>query len=146
MILLLRLQAAAPEAPHGTTFGETLGVVALAAIVVGIVGLLLVEFVLKRRLSQGTYRWLLLMGLLVVPAFALLGSTGSMFAEMKTTEACGSCHVMTPFITDMRNPGSASLAARHFRTGAIPAKQCYSCHTGYGIFGTMQAKKDGLRH
>ena len=145
MRLLLALQAA-PEAPHGTTFGQTLGLVALAAIVVGVVGLLAVEFHYKRRVSPATYRWLLLIGLLVIPAFALLGSTGSMFEEMKTTEACGSCHVMTPFITDMRDPESASLAARHLRTGAIPDKQCYSCHTGYGIFGTMQAKKDGLRH
>lgn len=146
--VLLALQGAgtAPEPPHGTTLGGTLGTLALAAIVVGVVGLLLVEFVFKRRVSLGTYRWLLLFGLLVIPAFALLGATGSMFEEMKTVEACNSCHVMNPFVDDMRDPRSATLAARHFRTGAIPAKQCYSCHTGYGIFGTMEAKRDGFRH
>jgi cytochrome c nitrite reductase small subunit len=53
---------------------------------------------------------------------------------------------MNEFVDDMQNPASASLAARHFRSGAIPAKQCYSCHTGYGIFGTMEAKRDGFRH
>jgi nitrate/TMAO reductase-like tetraheme cytochrome c subunit len=116
------------------------------AIVVGVVGLLVVEFGLRRRLPRSTYRWLLLLGLLVIPAFALLGSTGSMFEEMKTVESCNSCHVMNLFVDDMKDPGSASLAARHFRTGAIPAKQCYACHTGYGIFGTMEAKRDGFRH
>jgi cytochrome c nitrite reductase small subunit len=137
---------AAPDPPHGPTFGGTLAWIALIAIVLGVVGLLVVEFRFRRRLPVGTYRWLLLFGLLVLPAFALLGATGSMFEEMKTVEACNSCHVMNEFVDDMRTPESATLAARHFRSGAIPAKQCYSCHTGYGIFGTMEAKRDGLRH
>lgn len=120
--------------------------VAAVAIVLGVVGLTLVEFIWKKRLPRATYRWLLLLGLMVLPAFALLGATGSMFEEMKTVDACNSCHVMNPFVDDMHDPVSASLAARHFRTGAIPAKQCYACHTGYGIFGTAEAKRDGFRH
>jgi len=114
--------------------------------VLAVAGLIVVEFVWKNRIARSTYRWLLLIGLLVLPAFALLGSTGAMFEEMKTVEACNSCHVMNPFTHDMMDAGSATLAARHFRTGAIPAKQCYSCHTGYGIFGTAEAKRDGFRH
>lgn len=143
--LLAALQAA-PDPPHGPTFGGTLAWVAILAILAGVVLLVLVEFVYRRRLPAGTYRWLLLFGLLVLPAFALLGATGSMFEEMKTVDACNSCHVMNEFVDDMRSPASASLAARHFRSGAIPAKQCYSCHTGYGIFGTMESKRDGFRH
>lgn len=138
--------ATAPEPSHGATLGGTLRVLALTAVVVGVVGLVVVEFVLKRRLARSTYRWLLLLGLLVLPAFALTGSTGSMFEEMKTVDACNSCHVMTPFVQDMRDSTSATLAARHFRSGAIPSEQCYACHTGYGIFGTMEAKRDGFRH
>ncbi len=144
--MLALVQAAALDPPHGPTMGGTLANLALAAIVVGVVGLVLVEFVWKNRIASTTYRWLLLLGLLVLPAFALLGSTGAMFEEMKNVEACNSCHVMNPFVDDMRDPQSATLAARHFRTGAIPAKQCYSCHTGYGIFGTAEAKRDGFRH
>jgi cytochrome c nitrite reductase small subunit len=140
------LQAGGPEPPHGVSLGGTLAVVALIAIVAGVILLVAVEFGFKRRIPRATYNWLLLIGLLVLPAFALLGSTGSMFEEMKDVESCNSCHVMNAFIDDMRNPESATLAARHFRTGAIPAKQCYSCHTGYGIFGTMEAKRDGFRH
>jgi cytochrome c nitrite reductase small subunit len=140
------LAQAVPEPAHGVSLGGTLGTIALLAVVLGIVGLVAVEFVWKDRLPRSTYRWLLLIGLLVLPAFALLGSTGSMFEEMKEVESCNSCHVMNEFVDDMHDPQSASLAARHFRSGAIPAKQCYSCHTGYGIFGTMESKRDGFRH
>jgi nitrate/TMAO reductase-like tetraheme cytochrome c subunit len=143
---LLAQVGAAPEPPHGATLGGTLGTLALVAIVLAVVGLVLVEFVFKSRLARTTYRWTLLLGLFVLPGAALLGTTGHMFEEMKTVPACGSCHVMEPFIADMREPGSASLAARHFRSGAIPDKQCYACHTGYGIFGTMESKRDGFRH
>lgn len=144
--LLALLQAGTPDPPHGAGLGDILRTVSLIAILLGVVGLVLVEFVWRDRLPRASYRWLLLFGLAVAPSFALVGATGSMFEEMKEVEACNSCHVMNPFVDDMRDPGSASLAARHFRSGAIPAKQCYSCHTGYGIFGTMEAKRDGFRH
>jgi len=132
--------------PHGPGVGDALGGIAWIAIIVAVVGLLLVEFLWKPRLARGTYRWVLLMGLLVLPLFALIGTAGSMFEEMKAVESCNSCHVMEEFVDDMHDPGSATLASRHFQTGAIPTLQCYSCHTGYGIFGTMEGKRDGFRH
>jgi nitrate/TMAO reductase-like tetraheme cytochrome c subunit len=137
---------AAPEPPHGATLGGTLEVVALGAIILALVGLVLVEFVLKSRMARSTYRWTLLLGLFILPGVALLGTTGHMFESMKEVEACQSCHVMDPFVVDMHDPASATLAARHYRSGAIPAKQCYACHTGYGIFGTVESKRDGFRH
>ena len=140
------LAMAAPEPPHGATLGGTLEAVALVCIVLAVVGLVLVEFVFKSRMARTTYRWTLLLGLFVLPGVALLGTTGHMFESMKEVEACQSCHVMDPFVVDMHNPASASLAARHYRSGAIPAKQCYACHTGYGIFGTVESKRDGFRH
>jgi nitrate/TMAO reductase-like tetraheme cytochrome c subunit len=140
------LAMAAPEPPHGATLAGTLEAVALCAILAALVGLVLVEFVLKSRLARSTYRWTLLLGLFVLPGVALLGTTGHMFESMKTVEACQSCHVMDPFVADMHDTTSASLAARHYRSGAIPAKQCYACHTGYGIFGTVESKRDGFRH
>jgi nitrate/TMAO reductase-like tetraheme cytochrome c subunit len=140
------LATATPEPPHGATLGGTLNTLALVSILLAVGGLVAVEFLLKSRLARSTYRWTLLLGLFVLPGAALLGTTGSMFEQMKTVEACGSCHVMGPFLADMRAPESPSLAARHFRSGAIPDKQCYACHTGYGIFGTVESKRDGFRH
>ena len=140
-LLLLQL----PD-PHGPGVGDALNTLAWIAIVVAVLGLVFVEFVWKDRLARTTYRWVLLFGLLVLPMFALLGASGSMFEEMKAVESCNSCHVMEPFVDDMQDPQSATLAARHFGTGAIPTKQCYACHTGYGIFGTVEAKRDGFRH
>lgn len=146
-LMLVLLQGGGPPDPvHGPTVAGAFSTVALSAVAIAVLGLILVEFVWKHRMARTTYRWLLLFGLLVLPAFALLGSTGAMFEEMKTVEACNSCHVMNPFVDDMRDPQSATLAARHFRTGAIPTKQCYACHTGYGIFGTAESKRDGFRH
>ncbi len=63
-----------------------------------------------------------------------------------TVEACGSCHVMEGHVADLRNPASASLAAVHFKNRYIQADQCYTCHSDYGMFGTMSAKLDGLGH
>jgi cytochrome c nitrite reductase small subunit len=145
-VLWLLQVGSPPQPPHGPTLGGTLGAIALAAVVLAVVGLLLVEFFWKGRIPRTTYRWLLLLGLLVLPAFALLGASTRMFEEMKEVESCNSCHVMNDFVDDMRDPHGASLAARHYGTGAIPTKQCYACHTGYGIFGTAESKRDGFRH
>lgn len=136
----------APAAPEGLTVGGVLGWIAAIAIVLGVALLILVEFVWKHRVARTTYRWLLLLGLLVLPAFALLGSAGAMTEGMKAVESCNSCHVMNAFVDDMNDPRSPTLAARHATTGFIPSQQCYACHTGYGIFGTAEARRDGFRH
>jgi len=64
----------------------------------------------------------------------------------KEVSACGDCHVMTPMVTDMRDPSSDSLAARHFKNRYISDQQCYHCHAGYGFNGAFAAKMEGYRH
>jgi hypothetical protein len=40
-----------------------------------------------------------------------------------------------------------SLAAIHYQRGAVSrVEACYTCHSGYGIWGTFAAKKAGMRH
>ncbi len=68
------------------------------------------------------------------------------FEETKTVRSCAACHVMDPFVSDLRNPDSTTLAARHYRNKWIPAHQCYTCHTTYGMHGALQAKLGGVRH
>lgn len=61
-------------------------------------------------------------------------------------EACGSCHVMTPWVSDLSNPKSDTLAAVHFKNRYIQENHCYTCHSDYGMFGTVRAKWEGLGH
>ena len=56
------------------------------------------------------------------------------------------CHVMDPYVRDMMNPESRTLAGKHFKNKWISDHQCYACHTTYGIHGTVAAKRDGFRH
>jgi nitrate/TMAO reductase-like tetraheme cytochrome c subunit len=64
----------------------------------------------------------------------------------KSPEFCGSCHVMGPFINDLKNPKSETLASRHYQNRFILENQCYSCHTDYTVFGPVKAKMAGIRH
>ncbi len=134
------------QGAQGLTITHLTRGVAVAGVVVAVVLLVWVEFVSRRRLRSETYHWLLLLGLLVLPAAVLFGATATLFEETKTVDSCASCHVMQPFVGDLRNPQSETLAARHFRNRWIPDQQCYTCHTTYGVHGTLAAKKDGLRH
>jgi len=73
---------------------------------------------------------------------------GSLFVMEKSKEVafCGSCHIMTP-ITQSLEANDNLLASTHFKRGLVPHDQaCYTCHSGYGIWGTMDAKMAGLMH
>jgi hypothetical protein len=63
-----------------------------------------------------------------------------------TVASCGSCHTMTPFVQDLRNPQSATLAAKHFKNRYIQENHCYTCHSDYGLTGTLTAKLSGVGH
>jgi hypothetical protein len=66
--------------------------------------------------------------------------------DSKTVSFCGSCHVMTPIVASLSGGGD-SLAAEHYRRGLVSHEEaCYVCHSGYGIWGTLDAKMAGVRH
>jgi nitrate/TMAO reductase-like tetraheme cytochrome c subunit len=90
-------------------------------------------------------RALMLIAVVVVPAFCV--STGMLlvFTRAERVEFCASCHhVMEPYAADMTNPRGTGLAAVHFANRYIPGNQCYECHTSYGLFGTVKAKVHGM--
>ncbi len=146
MTMLALPERALLEAQQGLTAAELLRGLGLAAALTALLLLVVVEFVCRPRLRLGTYHWLLLYGLFVLPTVAVLGTTAMVLEETKKVESCATCHVMHAFVNDLRNPASETLAARHFRNKWIPREQCYTCHTTYGAHGTFQAKRDGLRH
>jgi nitrate/TMAO reductase-like tetraheme cytochrome c subunit len=51
---------------------------------------------------------------------------------------------MQPYIDDLHDDKSASLAARHFQHRFARGTECYSCHANYGVHGTFEAKMKGL--
>lgn len=120
--------------------------IGIAAALGGIMVLVLVHFIYRKKLSRGTYHWLLLVGLFILPITATLTTMATVMEGTKRVEACASCHVMDPFVNDLKNPGSSTLAARHYKNNWIAKDQCYGCHITYGVTGTIEGKRDGFRH
>jgi nitrate/TMAO reductase-like tetraheme cytochrome c subunit len=88
----------------------------------------------------------LVVSVCVLPSVSVLFGTVLVFERAERIEFCGSCHAaMNPYVADMQNATSPSLAAVHYRNRYIPRDQCYVCHTSFGLFGTMQAKIAGVQ-
>ncbi len=121
-----------------------LSVVVAAAILV----LIITARVLYRgHQTEGTALWLHGIALAILPLFLL--ATGQFATLEYATEVkfCGTCHLtMKPYIDDLHNPKSQSLAGLHFQHRVMAGTECYSCHANYGIHGTFEAKLTGLRH
>jgi nitrate/TMAO reductase-like tetraheme cytochrome c subunit len=100
----------------------------------------------RGRLTELHSKWLLFVGVGLLPIPAILLSTAVGMEHSKGVSFCNSCHAMDPFVDDMRNADSDLLAAVHFKNRFIQKEHCYSCHTDYGIFGTVEAKMAGLGH
>jgi nitrate/TMAO reductase-like tetraheme cytochrome c subunit len=84
--------------------------------------------------------------LVATPAAVVAVANYHTFVGVHEVEACNRCHVMRPMVNDMMDPGSDTLAARHFKNRWIPKDQCYACHSDYGFSGDMAAKMEGFRH
>ena len=71
---------------------------------------------------------LLLLVLGVAPALVTLATFALSFQRAAHVTFCADCHTMTPWIADLENPKSKSLAAMHFGNRWIQNDQCYTCH------------------
>lgn len=81
---------------------------------------------------------------LPIAAYALGGLL--IMEDSKTVRFCGSCHIMTPIALSLTDDGDA-LATVHYRRGLVSHDEaCFVCHSGYGIWGTIDAKMAGIRH
>jgi hypothetical protein len=85
-------------------------------------------------------------GILFLPVAAYGLGALLLMEDSKTVRFCGSCHVMTPIVASLSAEGD-SLAAVHYRRGLVSHEEaCFVCHSGYGIWGTVDAKMAGIRH
>jgi len=121
-----------------------------AGLAVMVFSLLLNIFVLVKRrgrLMESQSKWLLFLGICVLPIPVMLLSGGVGMEVSKEVKFCQSCHEpMSPFVDDMMDPNSRSMAAVHYKDRLIQTKQCWTCHTDYGIAGSAQSKLTGLIH
>ncbi len=92
------------------------------------------------------FKLLALAALFAVPAATMAVANYHTIEGVHGVDSCNRCHVMTPMVTDMRDPDSNTLAARHYKNGWIPKDQCYQCHSDYGLAGDLRAKMEGYRH
>jgi nitrate/TMAO reductase-like tetraheme cytochrome c subunit len=118
----------------------------LAGVMVTGFALVLYSLIRYRGNPAGAASWgVLVLGAGILPIF-VSGAGGVLVMERsQRVGLCNSCHLtMRPFVDDMKNPHSQSLAAVHYNNRYIPDNQCYVCHTSYGMFGTLQAKKEGI--
>jgi nitrate/TMAO reductase-like tetraheme cytochrome c subunit len=96
--------------------------------------------------AMAFWKLLAFAGLVVVPAAAVGVANYHTFEGVHEVAACARCHVMRPMVTDLHDPASDTLAARHFKNRWIPKDQCFHCHSDYGLSGDMEAKMTGFRH
>jgi len=140
--------SAASEMPHegmsGLQYAKILGF-GLGVLTLGVILYVLVYH--RGTLLGQTARWLHLLSLCVIPVFMLFLGNLVTYEGSQKAEFCGSCHsVMGPYVDDLNNPNSTSLAATHQQIRFVRENQCYACHVGYGLAGTIEAKVDGLLH
>lgn len=136
--------AGAESAGHGLSAGALMRWLGAAIAVFCLVSLAACAL-FRRRLSRETYHRYLFGVFLLLPV-VFFATLGSVLEETKSVQSCASCHVMESFVKDLTDPKSETLASAHFRNKWIPENQCYSCHTSYGVHGTLEAKLGGLRH
>ena len=109
---------------------------ALVALVIAAVGLL------RGRLGAQAGS----AGIVFLPAIAFALGNVVLMERSKGTDFCGSCHIMEPLIESI-SADDGSLASFHVSNGAVRTGQaCYGCHSGYGIWGDINAKRAGLNH
>jgi cytochrome c nitrite reductase small subunit len=134
------LQRSGDFADLGVTVTTALALLVLAIVAVtGVFG--------ERRLGQTIASSLGFLGLCVLPIFMMLFGAFTTVERSKSIEFCHSCHsAMNPYVQDMRDPKSTTLAAVHYNQRWIPEQECYRCHADYGVWGSADAKLRGFAH
>lgn len=85
-------------------------------------------------------------GIVFLPVVTVALTGATLMDRSKKTGFCISCHVMEP-VHRSTLADDGSIASFHVSEGAVPrATSCYSCHSGYGIWGNVGAKRAGFNH
>jgi len=127
---------AGPPAAHGIQW------LAVLAMVLAVVAAALLIWGFFRGSLPPTYG----LAALLLPIGAYAFGTMHMLEGSKQVAFCGSCHVMTPILKSLQ-ANDGSLASIHYGRGLVPHDHaCFTCHSGYGIWGGVDAKMAGTMH
>jgi hypothetical protein len=105
--------------------------VAGAGIVLGLAAAaIMVVFLVRKPEWRVTAhaKWALLVGLLVLPGMTML--SGNVVGFHKVKNSCTQCHTMDPWVNDMKDPKTLTLAGKHYQNRWIPDDQCKEGTTG----------------
>ena len=92
-------------------------------------------------------KMLAFVALLVLPTVAVWAGFSEQMDRAQTTQFCLSCHVMSEYGKSLYVDDPSYIPAAHFQNNRVPrTRACYTCHTDYSMFGTINAKLEGLRH
>ncbi len=126
-----------PQAASEPIFWLLPAGLALAALILCAIGLI-------RGRLPGVW---LTAGLVTLPAVAFALASLVLMERSKKTEFCGSCHLMGPIEASVLEENSSLASVHVHKWGALPADgACYTCHSGYGIWGDVGAKYSGIWH
>ena len=118
---------------------------ALAIDITGILLLLYLLFFQKNPFARTGSKILMGLALIVFPAVTLAIGNLVALENAKKVRFCNSCHkAMEVYVADMRDPNNYTISAEHYKNRWINQNQCYGCHTGYGVLGSLNAKMKGL--
>ena len=123
--------------------------VSFVALALGAVTIILIGYkiiFIRKDPVDVTTRWIFLIAFAILSPLIYFISFGIGIEKSKPVEFCNSCHVMKAHVDDMEDPDSEYIASLHYQYRWISDKQCYSCHSDYGLFGAVGAKYDGIKH
>ena len=130
----------------GTTLDWAITITIVLCVLI-LAGILLSRILFRGRQTEGIALWFHLLTLGVMPLFLLVIGNFAVLEYAKEERNCSGCHrVLKTYEMDMKNPASDSLAALHFQHRFAPGTSCYSCHTNYGVHGSVAGKIAGLGH
>jgi cytochrome c-type protein NapC len=120
-------------------------IVLLVVAATGLLALLIGLRVHVTRTPEG--KMLAFVGLFILPVVSLLFGFSEQMDRATSTQFCLSCHVMHDYGQSLSIDDPSYVPARHFQNNRVPRdRACYTCHTDYTMFGTVNAKLRGLRH
>ncbi len=131
----------------GSGFAD-LGRYVATVLAISVLALVVLGSILERtRRVSATASTMLFLGLTILPVFMMLFGAFASVEQAKSVEFCHSCHTaMNPYVADMRDQDSVTLAAIHSSERYIPRDPCYQCHADYGVWGEAEAKVRGFAH